>query len=93
MNFNVNTIMKALFPKMRETASTPFSGVAKKTTYKDKKFRNPTKKGGTHKVGKHFLGRNILSVTGAKYRHLHMSNPSKAAKERANLEKRKWISA
>lgn len=63
-----------LFPVMAEylrRGNKP-SGLAKKTSYEDKKPVGKTRKGATHRVNPTFLSRQIMAVSPAQFRHQHM---------------------
>lgn len=47
-----------------------------------------TRRGATHRQGAHFLGRRMLNITPAQYRHFHVANPEKAAREKMKAEKK-----
>ena len=71
--------LNTLFPVMMEFlrwGSKP-SGVARKTSSEDKKCVGKTHKGAVHKVNPTFHSRQIMAVSPATYRSMHMGKQVK----------------
>lgn len=57
-----------------------------------RKKSGKTRRGAKHNHRSTFRSRRVLNLTPAQYRHSHRGNMQKAAYEKNQLEKRKWIS-